>query len=226
MDTNSLDNPVWNALNSHHRHLAIKGKLSARYPPDAFNAAAMPEYNASGFRDLRDLVETDETIGVVGPLPTNLPGWKVLQTGQLSQMICEELKPAPHVDAVTLTVDDVPEMLDLISLAQPGPFLPRTIEMGQYLGLRQNGQLVALAGERLHPTGFCEISAVCTHPDYRGRGYASALTTMVAEMILDRHEVPFLHLAPTNDTAMKIYNKLGFRLRTEINLVMVQRSTM
>ena len=79
-------------------------------------------------------------------------------------MIWEELKPAPHVDAVTLTVDDVPDMLDLIALAQPGPFLPRTIEMGQYLGLRQNGQLVAMAGERLHSTGFCEISASVRTP--------------------------------------------------------------
>lgn len=115
-------------------------------------------------------------------------------------------------------------MLNLIAIAQPGPFLPRTIEMGQYWGLRQDGQLVAMAGERLHLTGFCEISAACTHPDYRGRGYGSRLTTKVAETIIARGEIPFLHVAPTNEVARKIYEKLGFRLRKEIQLNLVKRT--
>ena len=114
-------------------------------------------------------------------------------------------------------------MLDLIALAQPGPFLPRTIELGNYFGLRQDGKLVAMAGERLHLTGYCEISAVCTHPDYRSRGYAAALTTMVAEGIMARQELSFLHLSPTNHVAMKIYKKLGFCLRKEIQLSVLQR---
>jgi ribosomal protein S18 acetylase RimI-like enzyme len=223
MDLNLLDNPGWYALNSHHRHLAIWGKIAARYQPGTLVAAAMFVYNLSGFSDLRDLVEMGESIGVLGALPEDLPGWEVLETGLIPQMICTELKPTSHVDAIHLTTDDVPEMLDLIALSQPGPFLPRTIEMGQYLGLRQNGQLVAMAGERLHLTGFCEISAVCTHPDYRGRGYAGALTSMVAEIIIERQEVPFLHVAPTNDVAMRLYKKLGFRLRKEIQLARLHK---
>ena len=95
--------------------------------------------------------------------------------------------------------------------------------MGQYLGLRQDGRLVAMADERLHLTGFCEISAVCTHPDYRGRGYARALTTMVAERIIARGEVPFLHLAATNDVAMRLYKRLGFHLRSEIQLTVLKK---
>jgi predicted GNAT family acetyltransferase len=138
-------------------------------------------------------------------------------------MICEKLKPTTHIDAVNLTVDDVPDILDLVDLTQPGPFQPRTIEMGQYLGLRQDGHLVAMAGERFHLTGFCEISGVCTHPDYRGRGYGSALTTLVAEGILERQETPFLHLAPSNDIARKLYTKLGFRPRKEIQRVGLKR---
>jgi ribosomal protein S18 acetylase RimI-like enzyme len=218
MSLTLLDNPFWYALSSHHLHLAIWGNIATRYQPDVFFAAAMPENNILGFDDLRSLVEIDELIVVLGELPEDLPGWEVSITGQYPQMICDELKPTSHVDAIYLTTDDVSDMLDLVALTQPGPFLPRTIEMGQYLGLRQDGQLVAMAGEQLHLTGFCEIGSVCTHPDYRGRGYAGALTTMVAEIIIKREETPFLHVRPTNDVAMNLYKKLGFRLRKVINL--------
>lgn len=147
----------------------------------------------------------------------------MIQKGQATQMICEDLKSVAPMNMVNLTADDVPEMLDLVALAKPGPFLSRTIEMGQYFGLWQDDKLAAMAGERLHLTGYCEISAVCTHPDYSGRGYASALTTMVAEGIMARQELPFLHLSPTNDVAMRLYKKLGFRLRNVIQLTMLQR---
>ena len=223
MNLTELDNPGWHALNSYHRHLAIWGKIAARYQPGTFIAAAMPENNPAGFSDLRNLFEDNEIIGMMGTLPKDVPDWEVVQTFLLPQMICEELTPAAHVNAVRLTSNDVPEMLALIALAQPGPFLPRTIEMGQYLGVRENNQLVAMAGERLHLTGFCEISAVCTHPDYRGRGFAGALTTLAAETIIKRGEQPFLHVAPTNDVARKLYEKLGFRLRTEIQLSILKR---
>lgn len=223
MSLNDLDNPGWHALNSHHRHLAVSADLAVRYPSDTFFTGAMLENSADAFDDLRSLVEIDETIGVVGPLPEDLPGWQVLFKGRAPQMTGEDLKPVAPVEAIKLTKDDVPEMLDLVALAEPGPFLPRTIEMGDYLGLRQDGQLVAMAGERLHLTGYCEISAVCTHPDYRGRGYASALTSMVAEGIMARQELPFLHLSPTNAAAKRLYIKLGFRLRKEIQLNMIQR---
>jgi predicted GNAT family acetyltransferase len=144
-------------------------------------------------------------------------------TNQYPQMVCDDLKPAHPVDAIDLTSDHVPDMLDLVALTQPGPFLPRTIEMGQYLGLYQEGQLVAMAGERMHMTGFCEISAVCTHPQHRGRGYGGGLTTMVAEKIFERGEIPFLHLKPTNEVAMRLYQKLGFRLRKKLKTALLKR---
>ena len=223
MNLTLLDNPIWYALNSHQRHLAWRGKLAARYQPGVSDAAAMLEYNTLGFNDLSSLVETDETLGVVGSLPKELTGWEILQVGQFPQMVCQALRPAPHVDAVNLTADDVPDILNLVALAQPGPFLSRTIEMGQYLGLRRNGRLVAMAGERLHLTGFCEISAVCTHPDYRGRGYAGALTTMVAKNMIARQEIPFLHVSSTNHTAIKLYKRLGFQIRREIILTILKK---
>ncbi len=224
MNSSPLDNPVWFALNSHHQHLAIWGEGAARYQPDFVGAVAIPENTSIGFNNLRGLVETNEVVGVIGgSLPEDLSGWEVLHIDQARQLIYEDLQPVTRVDAVVLTADDVPEMLDLVNLAQPGPFTRRTIEMGQYLGLRQDGHLVAMAGERFHLTGFCEVSAVCTHPDYRGRGYASALTTMVAEAILERQETPFLHVAPGNDGALRLYIKLGFRIRTEIQVSILKK---
>ena len=224
MNLSPLDNPVWHALNSHHQHLAIRGEGAARYQPDFVGAVAIPENTNMGFNNLRGLVETNEVVGVVGgSLPEDLSGWEVLHIDQARQLIHEDLQPATRVDAVVLTADDVPEMLDLVNVAQPGPFTRRTIEMGQYLGLRQDGHLVAMAGERFHLTGFCEVSAVCTHPDYRGRGYAGALTTRVAEGILERQETPFLHVAPGNDRALRLYLKLGFRIRQEIQVSLLKK---
>jgi len=223
MNLTLLDNPIWQALNSYHRHLAIFGKFAACYQPEIFFVSGMAENNSPGFDDLRNLVEIDELTAVIGKLPNNLPAWEIEENFPLAQMICDNLKPAQHVEAIRLTEADVPDMLALISIAQPGPFLPRTIEMGHYLGLRQNGQLVAMAGERMHLPGFCEVSAVCTHPDYRGFGFGGSLTTMVAESIISRGEVPFLHVATTNEIAIKLYQKLGFRFRAELQLSILKR---
>jgi predicted GNAT family acetyltransferase len=156
-------------------------------------------------------------------MPEDLPGWEVMFIDQGRQFVHESLKPAKRVDAVVLTAEDVPEILNLVNLAQLGPFPPRAIELGQYLGVRQEGHLVAMAGQRLHLPGFCEVSTVCTHPDYRRHGYAGALTTLVAELILERHETPFLHVAPGNDRALHLYPKLGFQIRTEIQLSMLKK---
>ena len=225
MNLSSLDNPVWHALNSHHAHLAIRRAGAARYQPDFVGAVAIPQNSSVGFNNLRALVEANEIVGIIGgSLPEDLSGWEVVHIDQVRQLIHEDLKPATRVDAVVLTVDDVPEMLDLVNVAQPGPFTRRTIEMGQYLGVRQDGHLVAMAGERFHLTGFCEVSAVCTHPDYRGRGYAGALTTLlVAKAILERQETPFLHVAPGNDRALRLYLQLGFRIRQEIQISILKK---
>ena len=223
MNLSPLDNPVWHALNSYHNHLAIRGDGTVRYPPDIFSAAATLENSSLEFTNLRGLVETNKIVGVLGALPEGLPGWEVIFIDQARQFIHENLKPAKRVDAVVLTAADVPDMLDLVNLAQPGPFSPRAIELGEFLGLRQDGRLVAMAGQRLHLPGFCEVSTVCTHPEYRGRGYAGALTTMVVEPILARQETPFLHVAPDNDRALRLYLKLGFRIRAEIQVSLLKK---
>ncbi|WP_442874812.1 GNAT family N-acetyltransferase [Amycolatopsis sp. NBC_00345] len=127
-----------------------------------------------------------------------------------------EAVSAEDFAVVRLGEADVPEMLDLVARAQPGPFLPRTVFLGTYLGIRHEGALVAMAGERLHPPGWTEISAVCTDPAFRGRGLAARLVRAVGAGIRARGETPFLHAAASNVNAIRLYESLGFRLRREM----------
>jgi predicted GNAT family acetyltransferase len=129
------------------------------------------------------------------------------------QLTGDGVAGAAEPEAVPLGPADVPDMLDLARRTKPGPFLPRTIEMGSYLGVRRDRALVAMAGERLHPPGWTEISAVCTNPEWRGHGLASRLVLALAAEIRARGETPFLNAVATNVNAIRLYEELGFRLR-------------
>jgi ribosomal protein S18 acetylase RimI-like enzyme len=223
MNITLLDNFIWNALNGYHKHLAIWGKIAARYQPETLPLGAMPEYNSSGFDDLSSLVEPGEMIAIGGSFINELSGWEIKQRIPFLQMVCDDLKPAPQTDIMQLTPDDLPEMQSLVDVAQPGPFSPRAFEMGQYYGIRQAGKLVAMAGTRFRFDGYCEVSTVCTYPEYRGRGYAGALTTKASEMILARNETPFLSVVTGNETAIRLYQKLGFRLHQELQFTILVR---
>jgi predicted GNAT family acetyltransferase len=131
------------------------------------------------------------------------------------QLTGEELAVEPDADAVVLGPADVPEMLDLVERTKPGPFRPRTIELGRYLGIRIDGELVAMAGERLQPPGWTEISAVCTDERMRGRGLASRLIRAVGHGIRARGDIPFLHASASNTKAIRLYESLGFVLRRQ-----------
>jgi len=134
--------------------------------------------------------------------------------------VLDRLAPvAASVDLVPLGAADAPEMLALATLTEPGPFGPRTHELGGFLGVKLDGRLVAMAGERMKPEGFTEVSGVCTHPDHRGHGYAAMLSTAVAERVLARGETPFLHAYASNTAAIGLYERLGFRLRTDVGVV-------
>lgn len=225
MSFSPLDYPLKNSLLSHHRHLAVNGRLSMRYAPDVVFGAAVMEQSQEAYADLRTLYEAGDVTAVVGHVGDEmLAGWQRLQVVSIAQMVCEKLLPAAPVQAVPLTATDVPEMIALVALTEPGPFEVRTIELGEYIGVRDQGKLVAMAGERMHPPGFCEISAVCTHPDYRGRGYAGGLVTRVAQHILDRQETPFLHHAVSNHGAQRLYEQLGFRRRTTMLLTVMRKT--
>jgi ribosomal protein S18 acetylase RimI-like enzyme len=153
------------------------------------------------------------TPGTDAPFPGD---WEVLGRGAGVQMVAESLEPAADSEAVVLGPADIPDMLDLAARAKPGPFGPRTIEFGTYLGIRRDGKLVAMAGERLRPPGYTEVSAVCTDPEWRGYGFASRLSRAVAAIITARGETPFLHAVAANTNAIRLYESLGFTLRRPI----------
>lgn len=162
-------------------------------------------------------------------------GWETVQHGQGVQLVDTSLRAEPAPEAVRLGLDDVPEILDLIALTEPGPFLPRTVELGTYLGIRHRGRLVALAGERsemgvppaggwgrLRPPGWTETSAVCTAPDHRGKGLATRLVRAIAAGIRQRGDTPFLHASATNTGAIRLYESIGFTLRRRSQFLLVR----
>ncbi|GAA2488375.1 GNAT family N-acetyltransferase [Streptomyces longisporus] len=208
-----LDNPAWAALTGPHASFAERVGRAARYRQDVAPFYAVTDTgDPRAWADLATLVGPGGTASVRGV--TEAPaGWEVLRTGHGVQLVDTRLRAEPDPEAVRLGPDDVPEILDLVARTQPGPYLPRTVEMGTYLGIRHSGRLIALAGERLHPPGWTEISAVCTDPAYRGRGLATRLVRAVAAGIKERGERPFLHARATNADAIRLYESLGFTLR-------------
>ncbi|MET9900431.1 GNAT family N-acetyltransferase [Streptomyces sp. NPDC006446] len=217
-----LDNAAWAALTGPHAHLAERVGRAARYPPDVspFTALADPA-DPRSWDDLAELVGPD-TVTPVTAVQTVPDGWTTEQSGYGVQMVATALDTEPAPEAVRLGLADVPEILGLIALTRPGPFLPRTVELGTYLGIREGGRLIALAGERLHPPGWTEISAVCTHPDHRGRGLATRLVRAVAAGITERGDIPFLHAAADNTKAIRLYESIGFTPRRRTRFVRVR----
>jgi ribosomal protein S18 acetylase RimI-like enzyme len=215
-DEHPLDNPVRSALLGPHAGFARRHGAVLRYPDDVSRFLALDEHAAPAWRDLAELLGPGESAlfaGVPSPLPE---GWEHTFTLPGVQMVAEQPIGALDPEAVALGPADVEEMLDLVSRTKPGPFFARTIELGAYLGIRIDGKLAAMAGERMHPPGFVEISAVCTDPVARGRGLATRLVRAVAAGIEARGETPFLHAAGTNVNAIRLYEQLGFRTRRQV----------
>jgi len=218
----SLDNPIWFALTTEHRLLARSHGLARRYPPDVSPLAAFLHPTQDAFADLQRLVSPGEHVALFTASPLDVPGGcQIDRSRWIDQMICESSLDSPPLAPLRLGTGDVPEMLDLTAATEPGPFLPQTIQMGSYFGIRaSDGRLVAMAGERLQSTAFAEISAVCTLPEFRGRGYARALVTFIAAQILAAGKTPFLHVKSENE-AKVVYQKIGFRLRAAIRLTVI-----
>jgi GNAT superfamily N-acetyltransferase len=227
--TSGLDEPIWNALTTVHAYLAEGGALARRYPAAIGPAAAVREHSDEAYLELAPLLRgVGAGYGVMflvetPPLPH---GWHLHQDFPMEQMVFESSVAPRGARLEGLSIEklnerDVPEMVALATLTEPGPFGTRTIEYGGYVGIRQAGRLVAMSGQRLAPAGFREVSAVCTHPDFRGRGYAAALVTRVVEGILPRGEVPFLGVKQDNVGAIRVYERLGFRVRRTLRVAVV-----
>lgn len=223
MNESLLEAPVWNALAGLGPELAVGNALARRYRRGVTQIGAVREPSAGAFAALRELVEADEAIYVGSAAEHPAPaGWVVEGESVVWLMVCRE--PAavrtaePDNEVVTLGEADVDEMLALTSLTQPGPFARGTRRLGAYLGIRREGRLVAMAGERMRVAGFREVSAVCTHPDWQGRGLARRLIRALATRMLDEGDVPFLHVVESNVRAFRLYEELGFRARTRFQV--------
>jgi predicted GNAT family acetyltransferase len=222
-DTLWLDNPIWYALSTAQRALAQGNGLAKRYPTDIAPFGGLIDQSAAAYNALNEILPGAVTALALDAEPMLPRNWEMVHRGEMYQMICEApAHPDERQIFRELTQADVPEMLALTKLTEPGPFLPRTIELGTYLGIHDAGSLVAMAGERLHITGFTEISAVCTHPQYRGRAYGNALMSALISRITKRGETPFLHVRTENVAARRLYEKLGFAVRAQLHLAVIK----
>jgi ribosomal protein S18 acetylase RimI-like enzyme len=218
-----LDHPVWESLTTGHAGLARANGAARRYPSLVSPLAAVSEPTPGAFADLAGLLAPEEHVGLVTAEPIVVPdGWQAFRSRPIEQMVCTEptgdAPPAP----LELGPSDVPEMIALTAATEPGPFLAETIRMGRYYGVRSDdGRLMAMAGERLKLAGFREISAVCTHPDFRGRGLARGLVAFLIAQIVREGSVPILHVKGENNEAKRLYEKLGFHVRRALQLTVV-----
>lgn len=216
-----LNRPIWNALKLNQSRHAIACGAAVRFDPAIGQFAAIPDTLPESLEALGQLVRECGQVILFEPadLPP-VPGTEVVVQAPIVQMIAErQIPPAKtSFDIQPLTDADAPEMLALATLTQPGPFFARTHELGDFVGVREDGVLIAMAGERMRTGPFAEVSGVCTLPEYRGRGLAGALTCHIAGAMQARGETPFLHAWASNTGAIGLYETLGFVLRAELTV--------
>ncbi len=226
-----LDNPIWQALTTTQSHFAEVCHGARKFPHEVSVLAGFSEPTAEHYHALTTLVKPDERVGLfLQRAPDPPASWTIFSAGPLLQMSCEEpssSSPRRHPHEVVpeflrLGLSDVPEMLSLTKLTKPGPFGARTHEMGDYFGIRSEGSLAAMAGQRLRLPGYTEISAVCSHPDHLGHGYASALIAFLVDRIFARGDRPFLHVLPENTRAIQVYERLGFTRRAMLHFAVLR----
>jgi predicted GNAT family acetyltransferase len=224
-----LDRPVWASLSTSLAALSEGGELARRFDRAVNLFASARDDSPEALAAMAELVQPGERVYVLQvPEITVPPGLMAVKRAQGVQMVAsrqiEAEAAAVNVPLQRLTDSDAPDMLALAQLTEPGPFLARTHTMGNFIGVREQGQLAAMAGERFRLPGFTEVSGVCTHPDHRGRGLAKRLSAAVAASIQARGDQPFLHAWKTNTAAIALYESLGFVLRAEVNVALLERA--
>jgi ribosomal protein S18 acetylase RimI-like enzyme len=224
-----LDNPIWNSLVTDHAHFAVGAEvgsgLARQYLHGIGPLAGLREPTAEAFMDLAAVIPDGDIAVLFLEEKLEIPaGWQLLRDGALLQMICPTLPVTPSIadSIVALQPADYSEMVALATLTEPGPFREHTADLGGFVGIRVDGRLAAMAGQRMSPAGFAEISAVCTHPDFRGRGYAKALVAEVSRNIHASGRIPFLTSFAVNEGAIRVYRQVGFEARRGFELAVVK----
>lgn len=219
-DIHLLDDPIWNSLMTKHAALALGSGLARRYPAAIGPLSGLADQSDAAYEDLRTLAEPGGVVVLfLQQPPVARPGWTIVREGPLTQMIC--LQPADAVQVMLpagakmrrLSAADAPAMVELATLTEPGPFRERTHELGLFLGIFHGDKLVSMAGQRTRIPGFVEVSAVCTHPDARGKGYARTLMLAIMDDIRSTGDTPYLHAWADNHSAIRVYRDLGYTHR-------------
>jgi GNAT superfamily N-acetyltransferase len=219
-DIHLLDDPIWNSLNTRHAAFAVGSGLARRYPAEIGPLSGIADQSDAAYEDLRALAGPGGIVVLFlmdPPLPR--AGWTIVREGPLAQMVCSEPSSAAPVplpagaEMRALNAADAPAMVELATLTEPGPFRERTHELGFFVGIFHGNKLVSMAGQRTRIPGFVEVSAVCTHPDARGKGYARTLMLAVMDDIRNGGDTPYLHAWADNYNAIRVYRDLGFTHR-------------
>ncbi len=224
-----LDNVIWNALTTRQSHFAEASGSARKFQPAVTLLSGFEAPDDKGYASLAGLAADGGTLAVFLDAPyEQRPGWEWIAGAPLLQMVYGNGNSAgtsatANGEIIELGLPDSPEMIELTSLTKPGPFGPRTHELGNYVGIRVEGRLAAMAGERLKVPGYTEVSAVCTHPDFLGRGYAAALMREVMRGISNRGETPFLHVREDNTRAIELYKRMGFQIRKAGHFAVLRR---
>lgn len=224
-----LDNMIWNAITTGNNDIAIINGDVGCYLPDIAPFAGMKNFNDANLKKLYEFIPADRSVAIssLTKMDHDESRWKLLQPMDVTQMVYEHsvntftTKNSPLI--APLSEEHIPQMMELTALTRPGPFLKQTIRFKNYFGIFIEGRLAAMTGQRMHPKPYMEVSAVCTHPDFRGMGYAKALMLHVMKIILENSFTPFLHVLSNNINAIELYKTIGFQTREQIFVDVIRR---
>ena len=224
-----LDNMIWNAITTGNNDIAIINGDVGCYLPEIAPFAGMKNFNDANLKKLYEFIPPNRNVAIssLHKMDHDENKWKLIQPMDATQMVYEHTvntfttKNSSLI--VPLSEEHIPQMLELTALTRPGPFLQQTIRFKNYFGIFTEGRLAAMSGQRMHPSPYMEVSAVCTHPDFRGMGYAKALMLHVMKLILDNSFTPFLHVLSNNSNAIELYKTIGFITRKQIFVDVIRR---
>jgi predicted GNAT family acetyltransferase len=223
-----LDNPIWHALSTRQAVLN-KGSERVKFFDESVSPfVTMDAWNEAGLKEMQDILPVDRSFYVLIPRQVDIPeAFAQVYTTPIYQMVCQGFQPQFLTEQAVLEMGnaDVEEMITLTALTRPGPFSTNTMSFGRYIGIREGARLAAMAGERMKIPGYTEVSAVCTHPDFLGKGYASHLMSILCAEIIAHGETPFLHVRADNPRAIRAYERLGFNISRDVFFVIIKRKT-